>query len=214
MLQENDGQVPVTQERFDAVVPDEIERFTEECTEEVIKHVLDKKIGHAKAHHEIAHQNFDLELDDPLTESEFLVRRTTRDETEAMCCALHQPDLIKSVADVRSAGVDLEAATTLFNCTHCAHFSGRPGLPGLYSFTELAEHIRDRHISLCHVFEQKEKLGFDFNAYACTEAERILRVLGLPADTKYADVSRKVACMCASPKLDQPATFSKIVRCL
>ncbi len=211
MLRENDAQIPVTQERFDAVVPDEIKRFAEECTEDVIEHVLEKKIGHAKAHHEIAHQNFDLEPDDPYTPSDIFVRRVTKDETEAVCSALLQPDLIGSIADVRSSGVDLEAATSLFNCAFCATFSGKPGPPALYSFTELAEHIRDRHMTPYHMVQHKDKLAFDFNVYACTEAERILRVLGLPADTKYTDVSQKLACMCASPKLEQPATFSKIV---
>ena len=209
MLREDDGQVPITQERFDAVVPDEVTRFTEECREELAEKILEAKVAHAKAHYDIAHQNFMLEPDELPTPREFDIRLTSNMEAEAVCSGLKQPELVGSVADVRAERVDVEGATALFDCAICRDYRSP-----LLSYMELAEHVRDAHTkppTRPMFLNTRLKLSYDFNRYASTDAVQILRLLGLPPDTKYADLDKRVVCTCGSPKLKQPTTFSTIV---
>lgn len=92
----------------------------------------------------------------------------------------------------------LGSATALFYCIY-----PRCGTQNLYSYAELAAHIRLRHTSYGDTHHYRQ--------YTASRTSAVLRKIGLSDDVPYAEINRKVICLCGKPDFEQPATFSALV---
>ncbi|KAI0338123.1 hypothetical protein BDW22DRAFT_1363238 [Trametopsis cervina] len=92
----------------------------------------------------------------------------------------------------------LGSATALFYCIY-----PRCGTQNLYSYAELAAHIRLRHTSYGDTHHYRQ--------YTASRTSAVLRKIGLSDDVPYAEINRKVICLCGKPDFEQPATFSALM---
>lgn len=102
----------------------------------------------------------------------------------------------------------LQRATSLFKCGYCP-----PNMQKCLSFLELVAHVRERHaLSWQHRGFFGTRLPYFPDMRARTEATVVLHMLGLAEDAPYEEVSRRIACTCGKPGFTQPASFSQMVR--
>lgn len=75
------------------------------------------------------------------------------------------------------------------------------------SFRELMIELRDVYESQCGPEDVEYKASF-----AMVTARAVLKAVGLPENTRYEDVDKRIICLCHKTSFSQPASFSLLVR--
>ncbi|GJE93535.1 F-box protein [Phanerochaete sordida] len=188
LLEEDDGRIPMTAERFKILLP---------AFQEAARRTKADFVKAAWAHlTEISQAS--AARDEPEDDHANKAIPSTRGET-AGCCRGVPKDMRYG-----SDGV-LELATVLFRCYSgaCTVFPDNQPRPGMraYTITELARHVHSAH---------PWETFYSPKAYfASSVARKVLQKVGLPEDARYADVSGKIVCTCAT--FTQPATSSELI---
>ncbi|KAJ3554746.1 hypothetical protein NM688_g2947 [Phlebia brevispora] len=245
-LRENNAETPVTQERFDAIVPQEMVRYTADFTMATIKLMQDKlralqgrvetvkaTIATAATTGNIASEShvlrqlenevnkiYDLQAELPFKEEVLSTAEqetetgeeeeeegddTSMDEEGVAIGATPIDKLAYTEEDLATCREVLSRARLLFKCDFCYGGDRRH-----WNFLELAAHIRAEHLAT-PMSPYRTYGPYQFDLMGCVEVVDILNALDLPRNTKYADINKKIACMCANPKFVQPASFGQLI---
>ena len=110
---------------------------------------------------------------------------------------------------------DPDSVIALFPCLYCADCT----VDRNYSFAELEQHMKSRHFST-HVTSssgscnpsQSVEHGLPPKRFKVDIVRHVLKMLEIPEDARYQDISSRIVCLCGKPGLEQPAQFSALVR--
>lgn len=84
-------------------------------------------------------------------------------------------------------------------------------IPDIFSFKELLRELRDVYVP-GSIFDGPKKALYEPEPMAVEIARAVLKSVGLPEDTPYAEVDGRVVCLCHKTDFAQPASFSGLVR--
>lgn len=84
-------------------------------------------------------------------------------------------------------------------------------IPDVFSFKELLRELRGVYVR-GSIFDGLEKALYEPEPVAVEIARAVLKSVGLPEDTPYAEVDGRVVCLCHKTDFAQPASFSGLVR--
>lgn len=99
--------------------------------------------------------------------------------------------------------LNLDSVFAIFSCEYC--YSGAKNHRD-YSFSELKQHIREKHLMASYGHS-----AYNISASRKSTIRKILRMLNIPENARYDDVSKRVVCLCGKPSFQQPAEFSALV---